>query len=100
MKKSQEFYAKVCRMLRVEPAEVIHVGDHPVFDFANPREIGINAFLLRRGVEQGERENSKEGSSNCTDEKSGRGRGGGGGERCVIRDLREILNVLKEVERR
>jgi len=96
VKKSQEFYAKVCKMLGVEPAEVIHVGDHPVFDFANPREIGINAFLLRRGVEQGERENSEEGSSNCTDER--RDRGGGGGERCVITDLREILNVLKEVE--
>ncbi len=85
----------MCKMLRVEPVEVIHVGDHPVFDFANPREIGINAFLLRRGVEQGERENSEKRSSNCTDEKSSRG--GGGGERCVIRDLRGILNVLKEV---
>lgn len=48
VKKSREFYGRVCELLKIEPEEMIHVGDHPVFDYFNPREIGIKAFLLNR----------------------------------------------------
>ncbi len=48
VKKSKEFYGKVCDLLKVKPEEIIHIGDHPVFDYFNPREIGIKAFLLNR----------------------------------------------------
>ncbi|MHC1579749.1 MAG: HAD family hydrolase [Candidatus Alkanophagales archaeon] len=68
VKKSNDFYLEVCRILGVEPQEVVHVGDHWVFDFLNPRKVGINAFFLDRR-----------------------------GEKCgafVIRSLEEILDVL------
>jgi len=35
-------------LLKVNPEEIVHIGDHPVFDYLNPRKIGINAFLLKR----------------------------------------------------
>lgn len=48
LKKSREFYERVCKLLNIKPEEMVHVGDHPVFDYLNPREIGINAILLNR----------------------------------------------------
>jgi putative hydrolase of the HAD superfamily len=48
VKKSREFYGKICELLKVKPEEVIHIGDHLVFDYVNPKEIGINAFLINR----------------------------------------------------
>ena len=48
VKKSREFYGKICDLLKVKPEEIIHIGDHPIFDYLNPREIGIKAFLLNR----------------------------------------------------
>jgi putative hydrolase of the HAD superfamily len=48
VKKSKEFYGKICELLKVKPEEVIHIGDHLVFDYVNPKEIGINAFLINR----------------------------------------------------
>ncbi len=48
VKKSNIFYAQVCDILDVKPQAVVHVGDHWVFDFLNPREIGITAYFLDR----------------------------------------------------
>ncbi|MFZ2071022.1 MAG: HAD family hydrolase [Halobacteriota archaeon] len=48
VKKSNIFYAHVCEILNVKPQAVVHTGDHWVFDFINPREIGINAYFLDR----------------------------------------------------
>lgn len=48
VKKSNGFYARVCEILGVKPQEVVHIGDHWVFDFVNPRKIGINAYYLDR----------------------------------------------------
>ena len=48
VKKSHDFYAKICEILDVKPQEVVHTGDHFVFDFFNPRRIGINAYYLDR----------------------------------------------------
>jgi putative hydrolase of the HAD superfamily len=48
VKKSDDFYARVCEILGVEPQAVVHTGDHWVFDFLNPRKIGIQAYYLDR----------------------------------------------------
>lgn len=48
VKKSHNFYAQVCDILDVQPQAVVHIGDHWVFDFLNPREIGITAYFLDR----------------------------------------------------
>ena len=49
VKKSQEFYQRICKRLRVTPHELIHVGDHREFDYQVPRGMGITAFHLSRG---------------------------------------------------
>ena len=48
VKKSDGYYARVCELLDVKPQAVVHTGDHWVFDFLNPRKIGINAYYLDR----------------------------------------------------
>ncbi len=73
VKKSNDFYARVCEILDVKPQAVVHTGDHWVFDFINPRRIGINAYYLDRNG------NAK------ADEKE---------EEFVISDLNEILDVF------
>ena len=82
VKKSEEFYGKVCELLQVKPDEIIHVGDHPIFDYVNPRKIGINAFLLNR------KQNEREINNNCNNNYINVS------ENHVIKDLREILKIL------
>ncbi len=48
VKKSNSFYTRICQILNVKPQQMVHVGDHWVFDFLNPRRIGINAYFLDR----------------------------------------------------
>ena len=74
VKKSNGFYARVCGILDVQPQEVVHIGDHWIFDFVNPRKIGMNAYYLDRksGVKVKE-ENE-----------------------FVINDLNEILNKFRK----
>ncbi|RLG37963.1 MAG: HAD family hydrolase [Candidatus Alkanophagales archaeon] len=69
VKKSNGFYLRVCEILKVKPQEVVHVGDHWVFDFLNPRKVGINAFFLDR-----------------RDERCGT---------FVIKSLEELLDILR-----
>jgi putative hydrolase of the HAD superfamily len=55
VKKSGNFYMKVCAALGARPTELVHVGDHWDFDFIAPREIGILSFFLdRSGKREGE----------------------------------------------
>jgi HAD superfamily hydrolase (TIGR01549 family) len=46
--KTSEFYLKMCQAIRVEPEQVVHIGDNWQFDFMAPSEIGIQAFYLDR----------------------------------------------------
>jgi putative hydrolase of the HAD superfamily len=48
VKKSAEFYLKVCNFLKVNPNEIVHVGDHREFDYLAPASIGIKTFYLNR----------------------------------------------------
>ncbi|MCX7857332.1 MAG: HAD family hydrolase [Deltaproteobacteria bacterium] len=49
VKKEKEFYRKVMGMLKVSPQEIIHIGDHPVFDYEVPTSLGIEAHLVKEG---------------------------------------------------
>ena len=72
VKKSPKTFLKVCRIIGVEPGQVIHVGDHPRFDYEVPIKAGMKALLLdRRGTRS---------------------------EPHVIRDLRELLERLWEMD--
>jgi len=52
VKKTTEFYAKICRELDASPSEIVHVGDNWKFDFQVPRGLGITAYYLDRSRQQ------------------------------------------------
>ena len=55
VKKTPQFYSKVCGFLGRGPYSWVHVGDHYKFDFLAPRECGMAAFYLDRiGEHDGE----------------------------------------------
>jgi putative hydrolase of the HAD superfamily len=51
VKKTRAFYERVCRSLGLDPANLIHVGDHWEFDVLAPREAGIRAYFVDRSGE-------------------------------------------------
>jgi FMN phosphatase YigB (HAD superfamily) len=51
VKKSENFYRKVYRILRVPPTSIVHVGDNRRFDYEDPRQLGIHAYYLDRSSE-------------------------------------------------
>jgi putative hydrolase of the HAD superfamily len=51
VKKTVDFYQKICQALQTRPQEVVHVGDHYEFDYLVPRSLGIHAFYLDRSGE-------------------------------------------------
>ena len=57
--KTTEFYLRMCQTMKVQPKQVVHVGDNWQFDFAASSEIGIHAFYLDR-KKQGDCPNSLE----------------------------------------
>ena len=81
VKKSNHFYARICAILDVKPQAVVHIGDHWVFDFLNPRKIGINAFYLDRS--RGAKEAGTKSGVKVKKE-----------EEFIISDLKEILDVF------
>jgi len=48
VKKSEEFYRRVCDMVAVDLQEMMHVGDHWEFDYQVPKRVGIGALYLDR----------------------------------------------------
>ena len=48
VKKSPEFYDKICVALNVEPEELVHVGDHREYDYLAAKDLGIKAYHLDR----------------------------------------------------
>jgi FMN phosphatase YigB (HAD superfamily) len=52
VKKTVDFYGRVCQILSANPLEIIHVGDHYEFDYLVPRRLGIHAFYLDRTAQK------------------------------------------------
>ena len=46
--KPAEFFSDVCKILKIEPFEMAHVGDDLDFDQKNPSSIGINSYFVDR----------------------------------------------------
>jgi FMN phosphatase YigB (HAD superfamily) len=52
VKKTIDFYCRICQILGANPEEIVHIGDHYEFDYLVPRTLGIQAFYLDRSGEQ------------------------------------------------
>lgn len=52
LKKEGNIFKEICKLLRIKPQEMIHIGDHYKFDYLVPRKIGINAYYLDRKKEK------------------------------------------------
>jgi HAD superfamily hydrolase (TIGR01549 family) len=52
VKKTIDFYQRICQILGANPDEIVHVGDHYEFDYLVPRKLGIHAFYLDRSGQQ------------------------------------------------
>ena len=48
VKKTPQFYRRICGIMRRKPTHVIHVGDHYEFDYLAPKSLGIEAYYLDR----------------------------------------------------
>jgi len=46
VKKGEPFYKALLDALRVSPDEIVHVGDHRIFDFEAPSRFGIESYHL------------------------------------------------------
>jgi putative hydrolase of the HAD superfamily len=46
-------YLKICNEAGAKPEKVLHIGDHPYFDFEVPRKAGIRALLIDRDGKNG-----------------------------------------------
>ncbi|MGD0236435.1 MAG: HAD family hydrolase [Syntrophorhabdales bacterium] len=44
VKKEERFYRTLATNLGVSPGDLVHVGDHPVFDYEVPRALGIECY--------------------------------------------------------
>jgi putative hydrolase of the HAD superfamily len=69
--KSREFYSAICWKMRIEPEEMLHIGDDPKHDLEVPASIGIRTVLI-------DRENNVEG-------------------RDIIHSLEELVCILKSL---
>ncbi len=46
VKKEEGFYRRLCEGLQIMPSEVVHAGDHPIFDYDIPSGLGIESYCL------------------------------------------------------
>jgi len=72
MTKEVDIYREICEELKIEPDELVHIGNNSDFDYKIPNSIGINAFLIDR---TGNRK-----------------------EPHIVRDLYEFKEKIKELE--
>ena len=52
VKKTNQVYEEICRLLDVKPSEMVHVGDLLEDDFRAPRKAGVFAYHLDRTAEK------------------------------------------------
>ena len=53
--KCPELYLNICGLLRIDPEEMVHVGDSWEFDYDIPMKAGVRAVLLdRQGIREGD----------------------------------------------
>ncbi|MFQ5978873.1 MAG: HAD family hydrolase [Candidatus Heimdallarchaeota archaeon] len=52
VKKTERFYEMICRVLKIEPSAVVHVGDDWDSDYIAPRKAGLRSFFLDRTEER------------------------------------------------
>lgn len=53
--KRKESFSSILSELGISAQQMVHVGDHPIFDFEVPRSLNIRAYLIdREGKLQGE----------------------------------------------
>ena len=48
IKKTADFYGRICQVLRLGSGEMVHVGDHREFDYLVPKGLGIKALHIDR----------------------------------------------------
>jgi putative hydrolase of the HAD superfamily len=48
IKKTAEFYERICQLLGISTREMVHVGDHWEFDYLVPKGMGISALHIDR----------------------------------------------------
>jgi len=48
VKKTAEFYGRICQILLIDSQEMVHVGDHWEFDYLVPKGLGIQALHIDR----------------------------------------------------
>lgn len=46
--KTTDFYLSICRVMEVEPEQIVHIGDNRQSDYVTPNQVGIKAFYLDR----------------------------------------------------
>ncbi|MFQ5815898.1 MAG: HAD family hydrolase [Candidatus Hydrothermarchaeaceae archaeon] len=52
VRKTSQFYSRVCATLGIKPFELVHVGDHWDFDYVVPKKLGIKTFFLERTMKK------------------------------------------------
>jgi putative hydrolase of the HAD superfamily len=48
VKKHPQIYQQICTLLKIQPHQLIHIGDHYEYDYKSPQKIGIQAYYLDR----------------------------------------------------
>ena len=46
VKKQEAFFRRLCAQMGTSVADVVHVGDHPVFDHDVPSGLGIESYFV------------------------------------------------------
>ncbi|MBY9013451.1 MAG: HAD family hydrolase [Candidatus Lokiarchaeota archaeon] len=49
-KNAPKVYINICKILKVSPSEMVHIGDDYKFDFEVPNKLGINSLFLDRNA--------------------------------------------------